>query len=52
MAYKKKDHCNEWEFVYDPLAEQQQLMNSGGSNLNVRPAFGSTTTTTAPTITP
>jgi type II secretory pathway pseudopilin PulG len=28
MTYKKKNHYNEWEFVYDPLAEQ---MKSGGS---------------------
>jgi type II secretory pathway pseudopilin PulG len=48
MVYKKKDHYNEWEFVYDPLAEQQQLMNSGGSSLNGQSTSG-TTTTTAPT---
>ena len=49
MVYKKKDHYNEWEFVYDPLAEQQQLMNSGGSNLNGQSTPGSTTpTTTSP----
>ena len=31
MVYKKKNHYNEWEFVYDPQAEQ--MMQTGGSGL-------------------
>jgi type II secretory pathway pseudopilin PulG len=31
MIYKKKDHYNEWEFVYDPLVEQ--MMQMGGNGL-------------------
>jgi type II secretory pathway pseudopilin PulG len=31
LVYKKKNHYNEWEFLYDPLAEQMMMM--GGSNL-------------------
>lgn len=32
MVYKKKNHYNEWEFVYDPLAEQMMMQggNAGG----------------------
>ena len=29
LVYKKKNHYNEWEFVYDPLAEQ--MMMQGGN---------------------
>ena len=38
MVYKKKNHYNEWEFVYDPIAEQQMQM--GGAGLNGQPASG------------
>ncbi len=36
MVYKKKDHYNEWEFVYDPIAEQMMMQggNLGGSGLS------------------
>jgi type II secretory pathway pseudopilin PulG len=41
MIYKTKTHYNEWEFVYDPLAEQM-MMNGGnaanGAGLNGQPA--------------
>jgi type II secretory pathway pseudopilin PulG len=30
MVYKTKKHYNEWEFVYDPIAEQ--MMQSGAAN--------------------
>ncbi|MFY9853518.1 MAG: hypothetical protein WAK26_06530 [Terracidiphilus sp.] len=42
MVYKKKNHYNEWEFVYDPLAEQmmQQGGNAGGIG---QPASATTT---------
>ncbi|MGD0628446.1 MAG: type II secretion system protein [Terracidiphilus sp.] len=34
LVYKKKNHYNEWEFVYDPLAEQmmQGGLAGGGNN--------------------
>jgi len=28
MVYKKKNHYNEWEFVYDPLAEQMMMQGA------------------------
>jgi len=28
LVYKKKNHYNEWEFLYDPVAEQ--MMQQGG----------------------
>jgi type II secretory pathway pseudopilin PulG len=31
LVYKKKNHYNEWEFLYDPIAEQ--MMSQGGGNL-------------------
>ena len=33
LVYKTKTHYNEWEFVYDPLAEQM-MMNGGGNAAN------------------
>ncbi|MGA2886606.1 MAG: type II secretion system protein [Terracidiphilus sp.] len=41
MVYKKKNHYNEWEFVYDPLAEQ--MMMSGGNTGTIGQPAGSTT---------
>ena len=32
LVYKKKNHYNEWEFVYDPIAEQ--MNQQGGINTN------------------
>jgi hypothetical protein len=30
-VYKKKNHYNEWEFVYDPLSEMRNISgNTGG----------------------
>jgi len=42
LVYKKKNHYNEWEFVYDPLSEQ---MNGGsfGGGLNTQPVSNSST---------
>lgn len=41
LQYKKKTHFNEWEFVYDPMADQMILSNNtnigtpaGGQNTN------------------
>jgi type II secretory pathway pseudopilin PulG len=31
LLYKKKNHYNEWEFVYDPLADQVTISGNTGS---------------------
>jgi type II secretory pathway pseudopilin PulG len=31
LEYKKKKHFNEWEFVYDPMADQMMLSNNTGA---------------------
>jgi type II secretory pathway pseudopilin PulG len=59
MVYKKKNHYNEWEFVYDPITEQ--MMSGGNTGTIGQPAsstttpiggtLGSTSTTTTPTNT-
>ena len=45
MVYKKKDHYNEWEFVYDPIAEQMiqgsNIVNKGGLNNSSSSGSGS-----------
>lgn len=30
FVYKKKSHYNEWEFFYDPLADQMMMQNGNG----------------------
>jgi len=56
MVYKKKNHYNEWEFVYDPIVEQQMQQGANPINTpgqtNGTPGFGSTTTTPTTTTTP
>jgi type II secretory pathway pseudopilin PulG len=39
MIYKKKDHYNEWEFVYDPIVDQMMMQggNLGGGGLQPNP---------------
>jgi hypothetical protein len=55
MVYKTKNHYNEWEFVYDPIAEQMmQGGNTGGigqpASATTTPIGGTpTTTNTTPT---
>ncbi|MGA3159954.1 MAG: type II secretion system protein [Terracidiphilus sp.] len=44
MVYKKKNHYNEWEFVYDPIAEQ--MMQQGGNAANMAGFSGSSGTAT------
>jgi type II secretory pathway pseudopilin PulG len=48
LVYKKKNHYNEWEFVYDPLADRTVISSSSGaggqsagSMTNGSPGFGS-----------
>jgi len=56
LVYKKKNHYNEWEFVYDPLSE---MRTQSGNTGNIGQPASSTTTpigspspTTTPTPTP
>lgn len=41
LIYKKKNHFNEWEFVYDPLTEMKTLSGNTG---NIGQPAGSTST--------
>jgi type II secretory pathway pseudopilin PulG len=36
LVYKKKNHYNEWEFVYDPMSEQM-MQGAFGGGLNSQP---------------
>jgi hypothetical protein len=51
LVYQKKNHYNEWEFLYDPLADQ--LTQAGVPGTAAQPANGTTPmgspSTTAPT---
>jgi type II secretory pathway pseudopilin PulG len=51
MVYKKKNHYNEWEFVYDPIAEQMlaTTISSSGTGLSTSSTSTSTTSTTSTT---
>jgi type II secretory pathway pseudopilin PulG len=54
LVYKKKNHYNEWEFLYSPLSDQQ-TMAGGNTGIVGQPASGTTnpigsgTTSTTPT---
>jgi type II secretory pathway pseudopilin PulG len=57
LVYKKKNHYNEWEFVYDPLTDMTTVGSSSTGSLGQSagsPGVGSTgiTPTTTPTPTP
>jgi hypothetical protein len=46
LVYKKKNHYNEWEFLYDPVADQMMQMGGmGATGTGLTPA-GSTNGTT------
>jgi type II secretory pathway pseudopilin PulG len=49
LVYKKKDHYNQWEFVYDPLADQ--MMQSGNTGTIGQPASSLSGSSTAGTTT-
>ena len=57
LVYKKKNHYNEWEFLYSPLMDQQ-TMAGGNTGIVGQPASGTTTpiggagttTPTTPTV--
>jgi type II secretory pathway pseudopilin PulG len=36
LVYKKKNHYNEWEFVYDPIADQM-MMQGGNTGTGINP---------------
>jgi len=42
LVYKKKNHYNEWEFVYDPLADQMMMQGGNNGALGGNPAAGGT----------
>jgi type II secretory pathway pseudopilin PulG len=48
LVYKKKNHYNEWEFVYDPIIDRMMQM---GGNTGTSGQSASATTTTTPTTT-
>jgi type II secretory pathway pseudopilin PulG len=41
LVYKKKNHYNEWEFVYDPISDQM-TMGTGGAGSGAQPINGGT----------
>jgi type II secretory pathway pseudopilin PulG len=49
LVYKKKNHYNEWEFVYDPIIEQ--MIQGGNTGTIGTPASATTTNNTTPTTT-
>ena len=55
LVYKTKNHYNEWEFVYDPIVEQQMIPGGGPTGLTpttTTPTTTTPTTTTRTTTTP
>jgi type II secretory pathway pseudopilin PulG len=54
LVYKKKNHYNEWEFFYDPLADQMRMQggmqggNIGNAGLTPTPSPTPTPTPTPP----
>jgi hypothetical protein len=48
LLYKKKNHYNEWEFVYDPIADQMTAMGAGNTGSIGQPASSTTTPVGAP----
>ncbi len=46
LIYKKKSHYNEWEFVYDPLADMKTI--SGNTGTIGQPAGNTNSTTGSP----
>ncbi len=49
LLYKKKNHYNEWEFLYSPLSEQGMIPNSGPTPIASSPGVGVPTSPTSPT---
>ena len=49
LLYKKKNHYNEWEFFYDPIADQMMMQGGNVGNAGLTPTPSPTPT---PTPTP
>ena len=50
LVYKKKNHYNEWEFLYDPVADQMMQMGGmGATGTGLTPAGSTNGTTNGPT---
>jgi type II secretory pathway pseudopilin PulG len=49
LVYHKKNHYNEWEFVYDPLADQM-MMQGGNAGTIGQPVSGTTSLVGSPTF--
>jgi type II secretory pathway pseudopilin PulG len=52
LVYKKKNHYNEWEFVYDPLSEQTVISSSAGAIGQPAGSTPNPTTPSTPTTPP
>ena len=53
LVYKKKNHYNEWEFVYDPIAEQMMMQGgNAGAGLGQQGSPGNSSNPTSPTTIP
>jgi type II secretory pathway pseudopilin PulG len=50
IVWKKKDHYNEWEFVYDPLSDMQTISNNSGTGLQTPDGSSATPPSPAPGI--
>ena len=48
LTYKKKNHYNEWEFLYSPLNDQQQMTTGGSPGSTTPPGTGAPGVTTQP----
>ncbi|HWT65532.1 MAG TPA: hypothetical protein VN151_05420, partial [Terracidiphilus sp.] len=47
LLYKKKDHFNEWEFLYSPAADKIMTFGSGAATSSSSSSTSSTTTGTS-----
>jgi type II secretory pathway pseudopilin PulG len=52
LVYKKKDHYNEWEFVYDPAVEKMMMGGMSGAGSGAVPVSGNGTSTTSSPLIP
>jgi len=49
LVYKKKNHYNEWEFVYDPIMEQLYTTSNTANNAGLASSSTSTSSTSSST---
>jgi type II secretory pathway pseudopilin PulG len=50
LVYKKKNHYNEWEFVYDPIMEQLYTTGNTANNAGLATSSTSTSSTSSSTF--